>query len=128
MPAIVCQDLRQRAQEQSRCEGRRFHQQFLVFNLTTFRRVLPPTSQLQQQQFVQAGGTLMRRTSGGTLPGRSQKTGDSSGGSSCMSAGCTPGSARSSMSCAKIWNTYGWNSCTSSCAPPQPERLKQPAQ
>lgn len=23
---------------------------------------------------------------------------------------------RSSMSCAKIWNTYGWNSVTSSCA------------
>mmetsp|Transcript_13409 Transcript_13409/g.40539 ORF Transcript_13409/g.40539 Transcript_13409/m.40539 type:complete len:248 (-) Transcript_13409:780-1523(-) len=56
----------------------------------------------------------MRRTSGGTLPGRSQNMGDSSGGNNCISAGCTPGVARSSISCAKIWNTYGWNSCTSS--------------
>lgn len=59
----------------------------------------------------------MRRTSGGTLPGRSQNMGDSSGGNNCISAGCTPGVARSSISCAKIWNTYGWNSCTSSYIP-----------
>lgn len=50
--------------------------------------------------------TCSSRTRGVTLPGRSQNCGVSSGANSCMyTAGSAP--LRSSMSCAKIWKTYG---------------------